>query len=87
MNVRYSNPCVRCGTERIVLKTWKERVGNSIVTNTKTICPNPECQKKVDNDNKRQRNRYIAIKLKSEKRLLHRNKIRYLQKEKAKKVI
>ena len=48
--VRY--PCTRCGTERIVAKTWTETVkifgGRSVVTHTDTVCPDPECQKIVE---------------------------------------
>lgn len=43
-----SNPCVNCGKERIDSKTWKEKVGASVIIHTKTICPDPECQKQVD---------------------------------------
>ncbi len=43
-----SNPCVRCGHERIDGKTWKGKVGASPVTSTQTVCPDKECQKIVD---------------------------------------
>lgn len=43
-----SNPCVKCGKERIDGKTWVGKVGASSVTYTMTICPDPECQKIVD---------------------------------------
>lgn len=42
------NPCVQCGKERIDGKTWKGKAGASVVMYTSTICPDPECQKKVD---------------------------------------
>jgi len=42
------NPCVRCGKERVDAKTWKEFVGKSLVTFTKTVCPDSLCQKIVD---------------------------------------
>jgi uncharacterized protein YdbL (DUF1318 family) len=45
------NPCIRCGKQRIVKKRWQEKVGNSNVTYTETVCPDSECQKKVDEDN------------------------------------
>lgn len=72
MNKRSGNPCIRCGTERIVLKTWKEKVGISYVTNIETICPNSECQKEVDSDNKKQRDKQIAMRLKREQRMTER---------------
>lgn len=43
-----SNPCIECGKERIDGKTWKGNVGISVVTYTQTICPDPKCQKIVD---------------------------------------
>lgn len=43
-----SNPCSECGKERIDGKTWKGKVGISVITYTQTICPDPECQKIVD---------------------------------------
>lgn len=43
-----SNPCFRCGKERIDGKSWKEKSGISIVTYTKTICPDSKCQKILD---------------------------------------
>ncbi|MBI2018192.1 hypothetical protein HYS96_00630 [Candidatus Daviesbacteria bacterium] len=43
-----NNPCVRCSKQRIDGKTWKEKVGISIVTYTMTICPDSTCQKLVD---------------------------------------
>ena len=43
-----SNPCVKCGKERLDGKTWEGKVGASVVTYTLTVCPDPECQKQVD---------------------------------------
>lgn len=74
MKKKYSNPCIRCGTERIVSRVWKEKVGYSIVINTETICPNPDCQKKVESDNKKQQEKYTRMKLRSQERALNRNK-------------
>ncbi|QQG44604.1 MAG: hypothetical protein HYW86_01690 [Candidatus Roizmanbacteria bacterium] len=72
MKKAYSNPCIRCGTERIILKTWKEKIYDSTVINTETVCPNRECQKKVNSDNKKQQDKYIALKLRSEQRAIDR---------------
>lgn len=85
MNKPFSNPCVRCGKERIVLKTWKEKIWDSIIINTETICPDPECQKLVNKDNKKQRDKRTAMKLRSEQRLTDRNKLRAIEKAKKKK--
>jgi len=43
-----SNPCVRCGKERVDGKTWKGKTGISPITYTQTVCPDRECQKIVD---------------------------------------
>jgi len=40
--------CVRCGKQRIVLSVKEEKIGNSVISTMETICPDPECQKKVD---------------------------------------
>ena len=42
------NLCIECGKERIDGKTWKEKIGTSVITHTKTLCPDASCQKKVD---------------------------------------
>lgn len=43
-----TNPCIRCGKERIVVETYTENVETSVVVHTITQCPDPECQKKVE---------------------------------------
>ena len=43
-----NNPCIECGKQRVDGKTWKGKVGSSVITYTLTICPDPACQKKVD---------------------------------------
>lgn len=43
-----SNPCIRCGKPRIDGKSWKSNLGNSVITHTLTVCPDPDCQKIVD---------------------------------------
>lgn len=52
-----TNNCILCGKPRIVVRTYKEVVGNSTVVHTDTACPDPECQKKLDKqlDEERQR--------------------------------
>ncbi len=72
MNNSYKNLCIRCGSERVVLKIWKEQMGTSTVVTKEMICPNNDCQKKVNADNKKQQDRYANLKLKSAQRLLSR---------------
>ena len=57
----YSNPCIRCGKDRIVSKTWTEQVGMSLLTRSETICPDSECQKAVDDDLEEKRLKKEAI--------------------------
>ena len=48
MNAVNTTVCLRCGKQRIVLSVNEETIGNSVVSTTETICPDPDCQKKVD---------------------------------------
>lgn len=80
MSKKYSNPCIRCGKERIVARVWKEKMGNSVIINTETKCPDPECQKIVDSDNKRVKDKHLAMKLKSEQRAQQRQVDRNIEK-------
>lgn len=52
MDVISSNVCTRCGKARIDGKSWTEKVemffGTSTVVHTETMCPDPECQKIVE---------------------------------------
>lgn len=68
MKRSFSNPCIKCGRERVIVRTWTEKVYDSVITNTETRCPNPDCQKEVDRDNKKQKDRHEALRLKSEQR-------------------
>lgn len=56
--------CIRCGKARVIDKVWKEYMGRSLIINTKTVCPDTECQKIVDGE----------IAARREKRELHANK-------------
>lgn len=47
-----TNPCTRCGKERILFKSWTEEVPTfgdkiMIITRELTVCPDAECQKIV----------------------------------------
>lgn len=64
--------CVLCGNPRVVVRVWKEVIDDSVITNTETACSNAECQKKVDQENKKQKDRYLAMKLKSQERMFRR---------------
>jgi len=40
--------CIKCGKQRIVIATHKEKVGNAFVIYKETICADPDCQKNVE---------------------------------------
>ena len=67
-----STPCIRCGKERIVSKTWKEEVtnffGSSFITHTETVCPDEECQKIVEAKFKQEREKKEALLAEKQKR-------------------
>ena len=46
----------------------EEKMDNSTIVNTEMVCPNPDCQKQVVKENKKQTDRYAALRLKSEQR-------------------
>ncbi|OGU58919.1 MAG: hypothetical protein A2V66_12320 [Ignavibacteria bacterium RBG_13_36_8] len=43
-----TNLCIRCGKQRVVVKTKKEYINSSLVYTTITACPDASCQKVVD---------------------------------------
>ena len=53
-NKSYTDPCSRCGKQLIVSRTWEEKVqvygGESTVIHTESVCPDVECQKVVDKE-------------------------------------
>ena len=71
---KISNPCVRCGRERIVFKVWKEHIetyfGGSVVVHKETICPDKECQKLVNKEIAVQKKKRDKIKKDREQRAL-----------------
>jgi len=52
---KIDNPCPRCGKQRIVVKVKKERINGSLVTTTITACPDPECQKLIERQLKKEK--------------------------------
>lgn len=63
---------MRCGKDRVVAKIWQEKMGNSTVITKEMVCPDEDCQKKVNADNKKQQDRYASLKLKNAQRLVAR---------------
>jgi hypothetical protein len=74
MTNKYTNPCTRCGKERILAKKWKEKTvtfsGNTIVvTRTLNICPDKDCQAIVDKELNAQKVKRDKIRDDREKRI------------------
>lgn len=65
---QHENVCIRCGKIRIVGKTWTEQIAGSIVTYTATVCPDSGCQKIVDEQLNKKRDRIETIQKESAKR-------------------
>jgi aspartate/methionine/tyrosine aminotransferase len=42
------NLCIRCGKQRVIVKTKKEYINSSLVVTAITSCPDAACQKVVD---------------------------------------
>jgi|GEM_PF-2566999 len=65
-----NNPCIECGKQRIDGKTWEGRVGASVVTYTLTICPDSACQKIIEKEiAKRRQKNDLLIKEKAKVKL------------------
>ena len=60
--------CIHCGKMRVTAKSWKEYVGASLVTYVETVCPDPECQKIVDDQLKKKKDKIEALQKESMKR-------------------
>lgn len=66
-------PCPRCGEPRVVAKVWEEDLetaaGVSRVKHTRMVCPDDDCQKKVDRDIAKQEQKRAAAELAKEQRI------------------
>ncbi|MBI4991140.1 hypothetical protein HZB96_03540 [Candidatus Gottesmanbacteria bacterium] len=77
-----NSPCIRCGKERIVAKSWTEYIGASLVTYTTTVCPDPECQKIVDDQLKKRKDKLETIQRESLRRKVENKRNRKTKKKK-----
>lgn len=69
-----SNPCTRCGQERILVKEWVEEIptfGNKMmkITRALNVCPDPECQKVIEGELAVQKKKRDKIKSDREEKL------------------
>ena len=65
---KVTNPCIRCGKQRIEISSYKKKEGSFMVTYTKNVCPDPECQKLVDKELNKEKQKRAKIKEESTKR-------------------
>jgi len=64
--------CPRCGKQRVIVSSVTEVVSKSEITYTKTVCPNPECQKVVESNLKNDERKRAVFKEEQERRSLQR---------------
>ncbi len=64
-----NTPCIRCGKIRILEKKWVEKVGLSTITYTKTVCPDGECQKIVDDELQKKAEKLLSMQKRSQERM------------------
>ena len=76
--MQLSNPCVRCGQERILSKVWTESTSSfsAPVTYSSWVCPDEECQAVVDVGIKERKEKAAALKRDIELRALERKQNR-----------
>jgi hypothetical protein len=61
--------CTRCGKVRIVTKTYKEYIGDSLVVTNLTSCPDADCQAIVDKQLAKEQKFRDEMQIAGEKRL------------------
>lgn len=73
MSSNITNPCTRCGKERVEGKKWKEEIttffGTSTIIHTDTVCPDAECQKIVEEKLEAQKQKSDELKMEKQKKL------------------
>lgn len=64
MNIpdRSGSKCTRCGKKRVVTKTYKKKINGAEIIYKETGCPDPECQKEVDKQLKKEKQKREKIK-------------------------
>ena len=50
INLQDQTFCILCGNLRVFSKRWKDKLDGrgNVITHTESVCPDKECQKKVD---------------------------------------
>lgn len=68
--------CIRCGKLRVEAKSWTEYIGESRVTYTQYVCPDSECQKIVESQLQKKKDKLESIQQESLKRRKETRRIR-----------
>lgn len=80
-----NEPCPRCGSKRIISRSWKEKVktfsGTVEVEHTQIVCINKVCQKNFENQRALEAKKREEERIKKEERLLERKKQKSLAKK------
>jgi hypothetical protein len=71
-NKKAGSVCPVCGKDRIIVKTFKEHIGNAVVVTTITACPDKQCQARLDDKLAGEKKVRDGMKLEAEKRLQER---------------
>lgn len=71
---KYTNPCIRCGKERVVSKTWKETITTfsgtlQEVVHIEAVCPDPVCQEALNKEFAKQKEKRDKIAFDREQRM------------------
>ena len=73
MPAKTTNPCTRCGKERVEGKRYKEEVttffGTSTIFHVDTVCPDADCQKIVEEKLEAIKQKSDELKLEKQKKL------------------
>lgn len=68
-----TNPCTRCGKERVEGKKYKEEIatffGTSTIIHVDTVCPDKECQEIVEEKLEALRQKAEEMKVEKQKKL------------------
>jgi hypothetical protein len=67
-NSKAGSVCPRCGKDRVVIRTYREKVGTTYVEYTETACPDPNCQSKVNTQLASDASKRLTIKNEQNKR-------------------
>lgn len=74
MYKKYTNPCIRCGKERIVVRMWTEVIptfsgAHQEIVRKDNVCPDPLCQEILNKEFAVQKRKRQKIAQEKEKRL------------------